>query len=188
MHSGLLLSCGVGDNALRLSDCHKMSMVQTFHGHSSQVLHGCDLAGQELVCFRVEKMELWNYGTYTLVTNQLPRSLSLTIISLTTHDSHLRSLFHYCRIMLPNGLFRQQALCASELFSFQQWVSLDTILPLWVMATVRVVKCVWQTLVFSCGTLSAAIVTVIQYRWHQSGSLIATTGADKTAVCGDCAE
>lgn len=180
MSSGLLASCGAGDSALRLSDCQKMSVVQVFHGHNCQVLavsvvdeHRFASGGED------GSVKLWD------VRSKNPAaafSLSHSITSLSTHADQLAcsTSAGTCHIFcLATGLSRLDSYtpstneCRSIRYSpCGSWLLTGSYSGEVCLAISS--SLLWQPL---CSHQDK----VIQCRWHSTGSLVATSGADKTA-------
>ena len=182
MPSGLLLSCGAGENALRLSDCHKMSMVQTFHGHSSQVLAVASLDENRFASGGEDgTVKLWDVRSGHTPTTSL--TLSHTITSLTTHNSQLAcsTTAGSCHLMVRSNsklnVLDSYAPSNNECRSIRyspcgSWLLSGSYSGEVCLANSS--SLLWQPI---CSHRDK----VIQCRWHRSGYLIATTGADKTA-------
>ena len=181
MPSGLLLSCGAGGNGLRLSDCQQGSAVQTFHGHSSQVLAVTSLDEHRFASGGEDgTVKLWDVRCSSNPTSSL--SLPQAVTSLSSHSNHLAcsTTAGACHLIeMSSGLSLQNSFSpsTSECRSIRYSSSGSWLLTGSYSGEVGLAHSfsfLWQPI---CSHNDK----VIQCRWHPSGSLIATTGADKTA-------
>ena len=180
MPSGLLLSCGAGDNALRLSDCQRMSGVQTLRGHGSQVLSVAVVDEHRIASGGEDgTIKLWDVRSNSSTASfSLPHSIT----SLSTRDHHLicSTTSGTCHMFcLTTGLTQLDSYnpskneCRSIRYSpCGSWLLTGSYSGEVCLALSS--SLLWQPL---CSHQDK----VIQCRWHCSGSVIASTGADKTA-------
>lgn len=181
MPTGLLLSCGIGGNGLRLSDCQQKSTVQTFHGHSSQILAVTSLDEHRFASGGEDAtVKLWDVRCSSSPTSSL--SFSHAVTSLSSHDNLLAcsTTAGTCHLIdMSSGLSLQNTFsptkdeCRSIRYSPNgSWIMTGSYSG--EVSLAHSSSLYWQPV---CKHTDK----VIQCRWHTSGSLIATAGADKTA-------